>query len=477
MALFDLENAVQQGLNVNTTTNDKQIEAQNLGVKLDSAGTFQVQDSNENAVFEVRDDGYASVLGNLEVHGGNVLIQGTTNTDFITLKDAGQETSVLPLNADPNGAVTATKGSLGLDYTDGYVFVNQDGSTGWERLAGVSELSGSVTLQQAYKNDVDGGDATITTDSIDGSVVIAGTESLKVTATGGIVATKISATGVDLNISTITDGQLKLTGAHGIVVNGDGYGIVPAATNTDALGSANKVFSDVYIENVANTAGVSLKAAGGSSAPNTTSGASAVGTNSANFDTFGPSMTSNTVQAALEAIDGYVANIQTSAASTYTKKVGLDINGAVLNGVIKVNTDSGTPALDFTNKKLGRASWSIPVPSDWNGSSNIDVNVIWSPETTNDGYVVWNLEYKSLGLTELVSTAATVVSYVQTACGTLNAIQTTNSHLSIPAAAINTADEVIVINVVRLGGDAGDTFTDSAQVCLVKYSYTAKNTI
>lgn len=44
----------------------------------------------------------------------------------------------------------------------------------------------STTLQAAYKGDVDGGGATITTDVTDGDVIIGGTQKLYVTATGGL---------------------------------------------------------------------------------------------------------------------------------------------------------------------------------------------------------------------------------------------------------------------------------------------------
>jgi hypothetical protein len=179
---------------------------------------------------------------------------------------------------------------------------------------------------------------------------------------------------------------------------------------------------------------------------------------------------SEAIQTILKDLDGYN--------STYTEERGLDINGAVLNGVIKVATDSGTPALDFKKTQTSRASWSMPVPTNWDGISDITVEIVWSPEDGGAGDVEWRLEYKSLALTELSSTAASTDDYTQTAGQTADGIQTTGSNLVIPAAAIDSAnDEIVVINIVRRGDDAGDTYNNNAQVHLVKYSYIAQNII
>jgi len=80
-------------------------------------------------------------------------------------------------------------------------------------------------------------------------------------------------------------------------------------------------------------------------------------------------------------------------------------------------------------------------------------------------------------LTELASAAATNVDYTQTAGGTADAIQSTTTNLTIPAAAISLTDEIIVINLVRRGAAAGDTFGSYSQVHLVKYAYTAQNIV
>jgi hypothetical protein len=119
-----------------------------------------------------------SVLGNAEVHGGHLLVNNhsSSNTEFITLRDVHGEVhdvSLFSLEGDPNGIVIGTMGSLGLDHVDGYLWINVDDATQWNRLTAAGDIA-SVTLQQAYKFDTDGADATITTDPTDGAVVIAG---------------------------------------------------------------------------------------------------------------------------------------------------------------------------------------------------------------------------------------------------------------------------------------------------------------
>ena len=894
---FDLENAVQQGFNRDPVTNDWQVEARNLDIKLEDHGgvrEFRILDDENVGVVVADSDGYLSIAGNAEVHGGHILVrgEGLTNTEFLTLQDHVDEVSVFVVDGDPNGSVSGTTGSIALRYDSGQVWVNTDDATTWNRLAFISEaatttlqgaydndpdgsdatittnatdgavviagdqefrvtvtgginldsgfdmdatsafdvlLTGAgfsldsdtasnvsvaganltletttsgdvqvnvpdgggdfivddaggsryiraitsngelqlgdsstpvfvtvmddmeilgdltvqgttttintqellvedrlvrlntgspsnfsgnvgieaevgsdgyvefhwddtqgrweigidrsgipeaqefrplpylaedaatldlsstgsdgwptdgpnltagasvvntnatnfpytfgpdmtdnsiqaaleaidgyfldltvaidnanVTLQEAYKNDEDGGDATITTDATDGSVVIAGTESLWVTATGGInldsgfdmdatsafdvnltgaafsldsdTASNVSVAGANLTLETTSSGNVVVSaagdvdmdgtnvtvdatsgisldaaaasnfsvagaaltletttsgdvvvsaatnvdvdgtdvlvdatnsisldaaaasnfttsagaitvdGAGGIVLEGNGNDVIPGTSCQDTLGSSSNGWLDLYL--CKNGTPVAIQATGSSGTPNTTSGASVVGTNPLNFATFGPDMFDDSVQAALEAIDGYLSDLSLEDLdTTYVKTVGLDINGAVLNGVVKVSTDAGTPALDYQKNQTSRSSWSIPVPTDWDGVSDIQVSAVWSPADATAGDVEWRLEYKSLALTELASSAAATDDYLQAAGGSADAIQSTADNLVIPAAAVALTDEIIVINLVRRGSAGTDTYEESAQVHLVKYSYVAQNIV
>jgi len=72
-------------------------------------------------------------------------------------------------------------------------------------------INSSIDLQTIYDGDANGGDAIITTNATDGSVVIAGTESLSVTATNGVSITNA------LTLSNKTSGSVLFAGAAGLV--------------------------------------------------------------------------------------------------------------------------------------------------------------------------------------------------------------------------------------------------------------------
>ena len=385
-----------------------------------------------------------------------------------------------------------------------------------------NHAAATPTLQDVYDNDVDGGGATITTNSTDGPVVIAGTQSLTVSGAGGLnldglfdmdstgdFNVKVTGAGIidmesgtafeldayadshvtvdsgELVLATTTSGSVHIDGAGGISLDGNGSDVLPAVSCQDGLGDASHGWVDIYLCNGADKpvplggAGESGVGPGGGGSPNQESGAYVVGTNSENFVTFGPDMSSDTVQSALEAIDGYLTDIMSGDIEfdPFTQEVGLDINGCVLNGVGKIWTNAGTPGLVFPQGGTSRASWSIPVPADWDGSSDIIVKIIWAPSDGGAGNVEWRLEYKSLSLTELASAASTNVDYTQAAAGTTDEMQSTGFELAIPGSAIAATDEVMVINAVRRGSAAGDTYAGKAHVHLVKYSYIAQNIV
>jgi hypothetical protein len=381
--------------------------------------------------------------------------------------------------------------TFGPDMTSNSVQAALEAIDGYLESIATGDIN--VTLHSAYKKDPDGSDAIITTDASDGAVVIAGTEKLQVTATGGLdVDTLIDFDGTTFSADasgaisldagaasnfTTSSGTLTIDGAGGVILDGSGNNVIPATSCQDSLGDSTHGWTELYLCTGATVIG--LGDAGASSTPNITSGASLVGTDADNFATYGPTMTGDTVQAALEAIDGYLESILDGDVEfdPFTQVRGLDINGAVLNGVVKVSTDAGTPALDFRKNNTSRASWSIPVPADWDGESDMVVEVVWSPATSGAGNIAWRLEYKALTLTELVSSAASTADYTQAAGGTADAVQTTGVELIIPGSAITTSDELIVINIVRRGSVGADTYNDLAQVHLVKYSYVASNIV
>lgn len=367
-----------------------------------------------------------------------------------------------------------------------------------------------VTLQIAYKNDVDGGDAIITTDAIDGCVVIAGTECFRVTADGGFDLdsqfdadidagdsfdldvtggggfhldsyggnSNVCVDSADLVLCTTTSGNVTVDGATGVILDGNGEGVRPASDCTDDLGRQDAGWKNIYLCDSDNNT-ICLIAEGDNDAHNNTSGSNLVGTNANNFSTFGPDMFDNTVQSALEAIDAYLQDLSVDdlVDTTFKRCVGLNLVGGVQNGNTKVSTDGSMPAIDYKSNATGRTMWTIPVPDDWDGASDIEVEVIWSAADSTAGDVLWRLEYLGRSLTELVDAAVITDDFTQAASGTANSLQSTGANLAVAAGDISITDDVIVINVVRRGAAAGDTYTKDAQVHLVKYCYNAENIV
>ena len=102
------------------------------------------------------------------------------------------------------------------------------------------------TLQTVYDNDVDGGDATITTNATDGSVAIAGTESLKVSATNGLSVLS----GTDTLNSTISGGIAQIRSAALpllIQTNNNGIAGVGSAALTLKSGTSTSNFQTTGI--------------------------------------------------------------------------------------------------------------------------------------------------------------------------------------------------------------------------------------
>lgn len=470
---------------------------------LDGAGGV-VLDGNGSNVTPAADD--LDSLGAAGLGWTNIYMRNVSDTATVGLGDEGDtDEPNTTSGAHAIGTNALNFDIFGPDMTDQSVQAALEAIDGYLGFLSDSIEASTTTLQIAYDNDVDGGDATILTNGTDGAVVISGTEEFRVDADGGInldslfdmdggsgdsfdvdvtdagfhldaysAASNITVDDADLVVSTTTSGILTLSGAGGIVLDGTGDDVRPADDRVNSLGRADAGWADIYLATVVGDTTVALSAEGDTNAPNLTSGAHAVGTNSNNFVAFGPDMTDQSVQAALEAIDGYLSDLSLeNLDTTYKKKIGLDIHGGVTNG----NVSTINLGLSYPASGTGRTTWTVPVPADWDGTSDIEVTVVWSPSNINGGDVEWRLEARVLALTELVTTAPTNDDYTQTANGTADALQSTEDNLTISAASIETTDAIIGISVVRRADAAGDTFTGNAQVHLVHYNYNAQNIV
>ncbi len=88
-------------------------------------------------------------------------------------------------------------------------------ATGFQSALSFSTLASAtgVTLQVAYDNDVDGGDAIITTNATDGAMVIAGDQKFQVTATNGLDVDTLA----DFDVTTF---DVQMTGSNGFSIDG-----------------------------------------------------------------------------------------------------------------------------------------------------------------------------------------------------------------------------------------------------------------
>ena len=66
----------------------------------------------------------------------DVFVTGVPGTSRINLETDGENVSVYVVAADPNGTLTALKGSLALDDTTPALWQNTDGATAWTKLGG-----------------------------------------------------------------------------------------------------------------------------------------------------------------------------------------------------------------------------------------------------------------------------------------------------------------------------------------------------
>ena len=191
-------------------------------------------DEENNGLYEVLT--HVGTTVTIRGVGTTSTIEDFTETDFVTdTTVAGTITriAISIIRAGTDGIWESASGSnhggTGLTFTD-------------------FTLGGTVTLQQAYDNDPDTGTVTITTNATDGEIVVAGTEKLQITATGGLdvdtaadfdvsdfdvvssgafsidgsSASNVTTTGSALTVSTLTSGTLTIDGVALVDMNAGG---------------------------------------------------------------------------------------------------------------------------------------------------------------------------------------------------------------------------------------------------------------
>jgi len=209
-----------------------------------------------------------------------------------------------------------------------YLQTNASGVLSWVSIAAVT-----TTLQDAYDNDVDGSNALITTNATDGSVVIAGTEKLQVTAAGGI----------DINASAATTSLSIANSGGGTAIDMAGstsgiFGMKAAATVTSyditwpaAVGS-NGQFLQTNASGVLSWATVNLTTTLQDAYDNDVDGG-------------GATITTN-------ATDGNVVIAGTEKLQV-TAAGGIDINASAATTSLSIANSGGGTAIDMAGSTSG----------------------------------------------------------------------------------------------------------------------------
>ncbi len=161
-----------------------------------------------------------------------------------------------------------------------------------------------------------------------------------------------------------------------------------------------------------------------------------------------------------------------------TKYDQLEIGAGTRTSLTVGTVGSGygaAPVLRYDNSSTSYSRWTMPVPDDYTPGTDIIVELIWSPSNTSVANVVWELDYASLAAGEVVPGSAgfTAKTYTQATSGTTLALASTGNNLTISAADI-AANDTINLVVLRDPGAVADTYSNDANVHLVKIKYTAK---
>ena len=206
--------------------------------------------------------------------------------NVLTVRGVGSTATVEDFMEQQFTADTTVAGSI-TQVTLSVLRAGTDGA--WEAGSGSSSgisftdfaLGGSTTLQDAYDNDVDGSNVLITTDATDGALIIAGTEKLQVTATGGLdvdtladfdvstfdvlassaisldasVASNFSVAGANLTVETTTSGTLLLSAAGLLDINAAANMDVDVTGTYDLLASGTGSLDFTGNSNVSATSG------------------------------------------------------------------------------------------------------------------------------------------------------------------------------------------------------------------------------
>ena len=129
--------------------------------------------------------------------------------------------------------------------------------------------------------------------------------------------------------------------------------------------------------------------------------------------------------------------------------------------------------MDFVNAANQFAVFKIKTPRNWDAST-FTVQIDWTTETEGAGDVIWGIAAVAAAdgddLTAAGLNYGTEVNVTDTQT-TINQEQVAPRSANITAANTPAAGDVLYVRVQRRGGDAGDTFTQIAQLLTLHYSF------
>ncbi len=166
------------------------------------------------------------------------------NGGFISMNDGTDDVIIFSYSGSPNGALSAPRGSISLDYTNGRVYVNTDDGTTWSQLS--AGAGAGNTLDEAYDEGGAGSGRVITVDSsaieMTGSNAADYTLEVTTSAAGGVLyINDTDGTGYALHVDTgevLIDEILNVDGSvdfDGTTFDVDGSGLVSLSSTGAAV--------------------------------------------------------------------------------------------------------------------------------------------------------------------------------------------------------------------------------------------------
>jgi hypothetical protein len=126
----------------------------------------------------------------------------------------------------------------------------------------------------------------------------------------------------------------------------------------------------------------------------------------------------------------------------------------------------GLPTLDCPHPGTTDCLFSDIMPENASLGSGLITNIKWTAHTATTGNVRWQVQFQRLNASIATASFDTAGLATTTTSGTVDTIATTSITLTTISGV--TAGDLYVVKVSRLGSDAADTMTDTAQVVSVE---------